>query len=202
MSFRSILIVDGNIDAAQQLSRGLRLLGYHVESVPTGTAALALARSADFDVGILSERLPDGDGAEFFHRLTGLQRRMRGVLLTAAGNLATVWKAIEAGMQRVLTRPVDFAELLPVVEGHAASEESAPPDALADGSFDEASIAALSSEAIRFVLTKDELVAIIRSVDYPFAGKDRLPYFDRDTLERVVHLVRRWCQRRCTPVGV
>jgi hypothetical protein len=37
---------------------------------------------------------------------------------------------------------------------------------------------------------------VIRSVEYPFAGKDRLEYFDRDTLERVVCLVRRWsCNR-------
>jgi len=57
-------------------------------------------------------------------------------------------------------------------------------------------ISVLSDEQIRHSMTADELIAVIRSVEYPFAGKDRLEYFDRDTLERVVCLVRRWtCHR-------
>lgn len=198
MSFRNILIVDANPEVAQQLSRGLRVLGYHVETVPTGQAALAVARSADFHLGVFSESLPDGDGVEVFRSVTACQRRMRGVLLAAVGNLMTVWKAIEAGMNRVLLRPVDFAELLPLVEADTPPAEELPAAPLPPA-FDEAAIAALTSETIRHVLTRDELIEIIRSVDYPFAGKERLPNFDRDTLERLVHLVRRWCQARCVP---
>jgi hypothetical protein len=62
--------------------------------------------------------------------------------------------------------------------------------------FDLDSISALSDDEIRRVMSTSELIAVIRSVDYPFAGKERLEYFDRDTLERVVCLVRRWtCHR-------
>jgi hypothetical protein len=53
-------------------------------------------------------------------------------------------------------------------------------------------ISNLSNDHIQYSLNPQELIAIIRSVDYPFAGKERLEYFDRDTLERVVCLVRRW----------
>jgi hypothetical protein len=62
--------------------------------------------------------------------------------------------------------------------------------------FDLESISVLSDEEIRRVMSAADLIAVIRSVDYPFAGKERLEYFDRDTLERVVCLVRRWtCHR-------
>jgi hypothetical protein len=62
--------------------------------------------------------------------------------------------------------------------------------------FDLESISTLSDHDIRRVMSTSELIAVIRSVDYPFAGKERLEYFDRDTLERVVCLVRRWtCHR-------
>jgi hypothetical protein len=62
--------------------------------------------------------------------------------------------------------------------------------------FDLEAISTLSDEQIRHAMSPDELIAVIRSVEYPFAGKDRLEYFDRDTLERVVCLVRRWsCNR-------
>jgi hypothetical protein len=62
--------------------------------------------------------------------------------------------------------------------------------------FDLESISVLSDEEIRRVMSTADLIAVIRSVDYQFAGKERLEYFDRDTLERVVCLVRRWtCHR-------
>jgi hypothetical protein len=59
-----------------------------------------------------------------------------------------------------------------------------------------AEIAALSNADIRQGLSNQELIGIIRVVEYPFAGKERLEYFDRDTLERVVCLIRRWSQQR------
>ncbi len=62
--------------------------------------------------------------------------------------------------------------------------------------FDLESISVLSDDEIRRVMSTAELIAVIRSVEYPFAGKERLEFFDRDTLERVVCLVRRWtCHR-------
>jgi hypothetical protein len=62
--------------------------------------------------------------------------------------------------------------------------------------FDLERISTLSDDEIRRVMSTEELIAVIRSVEYPFAGKERLEYFDRDTLERVVCLVRRWtCNR-------
>jgi hypothetical protein len=70
------------------------------------------------------------------------------------------------------------------------------PQSLSPREFDLETISALSDDDIRRVMSASELIAVIRSVDYPFAGKERLEYFDRDTLERVVCLVRRWtCHR-------
>ena len=61
--------------------------------------------------------------------------------------------------------------------------------------WDVASIADLPPDKIAG-LPREKLVAIIRAVDYPFAGKDRLETFDRDTLQRVVKLIQRWCLNR------
>jgi hypothetical protein len=71
-----------------------------------------------------------------------------------------------------------------------------PTQPEAPRAYDLEGISTLSDEQIQRSMTIDELIAVIRSVEYPFAGKDRLEYFDRDTLERVVCLVRRWsCNR-------
>jgi hypothetical protein len=70
------------------------------------------------------------------------------------------------------------------------------PCGAAPREFDLESISNLSDDEIRRVMAIPDLIAVIRSVDYPFAGKERLEFFDRDTLERVVCLVRRWtCNR-------
>ena len=61
--------------------------------------------------------------------------------------------------------------------------------------FNIQTISKLSNDEIRGSMTRVELMEVIRSVDYPFASKDRLQFFDRDTLERVVCLVRRYCCR-------
>jgi hypothetical protein len=69
-------------------------------------------------------------------------------------------------------------------------------DQFSDRQFDLEGISVLTDDEIRRVMSNAELIAVIRSVEYPFAGKERLEYFDRDTLERVVCLVRRWtCHR-------
>jgi len=62
--------------------------------------------------------------------------------------------------------------------------------------YSEDVIADLTPSDISQRLTISDLIEVIRSVEYPFVGKDRLEFFDRDTLERVVHLVRRWCRNR------
>lgn len=72
-----------------------------------------------------------------------------------------------------------------VVGGERMHEESVP-------SFDLGTISTLTDEQIHRSMSDAELISVIRSVEYPFAGKERLEYFDRDTLERVVCLVRRW----------
>jgi hypothetical protein len=76
----------------------------------------------------------------------------------------------------------------------AINNEPAPSESVP--TFDIEAISLLSDDQIHHSMTVEELIGVIRSVEYPFAGKDRLEYFDRDTLERVVCLVRRWsCHR-------
>lgn len=65
-----------------------------------------------------------------------------------------------------------------------------------DEQITEETIAAMSADTIQCHLTKKQMISIICGVEYPFAGKDRIESFDRDTLERVVYLIRRWCRQR------
>ena len=50
---------------------------------------------------------------------------LAGVFLTGYTTIDVVYSAIEAGVLRVLAKPVDFAELLPIIEEHTAERSGA-----------------------------------------------------------------------------
>src|SRR4029077_14419471 len=59
-----ILVVDDNVDAAESLSRLLRLQAHEVRVAYDGLAALAAARDMNPDVVLLDIGLPKMDGLE------------------------------------------------------------------------------------------------------------------------------------------
>jgi DNA-binding response OmpR family regulator len=195
-----ILLVESDLTICNTISRILGGLGYGLDVAYDAAEARTLANQHRYDLGLFGDRLSDGDGVQLFEEMRQLQQKMAGVLVTAVGNLYTVSKAIGAGMLRVLCKPLDFSELVALISctAEAANDEHARV-ALERGRampYTEETIAELTPRDIQYRLSERDLVEIIRSVDYPFAGKERLEFFDRDTLERVVHLVRRWCRNR------
>jgi ActR/RegA family two-component response regulator len=199
-TMRRILIVESDLAASGAISRTLAGLGYGLDIAYDADQARSLARQNRYAITLIDERLSDGDGVKLYEDLHRVQQDMAGVLVSAVANLYTVAKAIGAGMARVLSKPVDFQELLAFIDGQSGptprSEEPRLMNSTCDVDVREEAIAELSPRDISQRLTDADLIQIIRTVDYPFVGKDRLEYFDRDTLERVVHLVRRWCRNR------
>jgi DNA-binding NtrC family response regulator len=65
--------------------------------------------------------MPGMDGAELFARLRQVQPELIGVFLTAYATLDTVYPAICAGIVRVLAKPANAEELLPLVAEYAGS---------------------------------------------------------------------------------
>jgi DNA-binding response OmpR family regulator len=195
-----ILLVESDLTICNTISRILSGLGYGLDVAYDAAEARALANRHRYNLGLFGDRLSDGDGVQLFEEVRQLQQKMAGVLVTAVGNLYTVSKAIGAGMLRVLCKPLDFGELVALISftAEATNDEHArmAPERGRAMPFTEEKIAELTPRDIQYQLSERDLVEIIRSVDYPFAGKERLEFFDRDTLERVVHLVRRWCRNR------
>ena len=181
-------------------NRSCKSFGLGTRVAYNGKEAVALCEQQQFSHSIITESLPDTDGISLFTLLQGLQAGVQGVLVSGAANLNTVWNAVGAGMRRVVAEPIDLVDILLAVEGEQVSvtASDAPSSLIVD---DEKSIADLTSEEIRFEMANSDLVRIIRSVNYPFAGKDRLDFFDRDTLERLTHLVRRWCREQLDNVA-
>jgi PAS domain S-box-containing protein len=109
-----ILVVDDNEDAANMLSMALELSGCEVAVAHDAAAALALARDFGPAVAVLDIGLPDMNGYELARRLR-LAPGGAGMTLIAAtgwGQEQDRQRALDAGFDHHLTKPVDFNRLL------------------------------------------------------------------------------------------
>jgi PAS domain S-box-containing protein len=114
---RRILIVDDNVDAALSLQLLLDSLGHETAVAHTGMDALALDRKFKPDVVLLDIGLPDIDGYDVARRLRSQKahEHVKIVAVTGWGGDAKE-KALEAGFDLHLVKPVDFAALEKALE--------------------------------------------------------------------------------------
>ncbi|MGZ8303141.1 MAG: hybrid sensor histidine kinase/response regulator [Telluria sp.] len=112
-----VLVVDDNADAAEMLSMLLEASGHRVlvENAPGSaitTAATALPSACLLDIG-----LPGMDGYELARRLRALPGMENALLVavTGYGQDADRRKAVEAGFDNYLVKPVDLEQLLDIL---------------------------------------------------------------------------------------
>lgn len=112
-----VLIVDDNRDAADTLSMLLSLSGFEVQVAYTPTAALALVDALRPDIAVLDIGLPEMDGYELARRLRQRDPPFDGKLiaLTGYGRQQDVDKAMSAGFDAHLTKPVEPDALLELI---------------------------------------------------------------------------------------
>jgi PAS domain S-box-containing protein len=116
---RSILIVEDNDDARQMLQTVLALRGHEVRAARDGETGLALAAVAPPDVALIDVALPDMDGYEVARRLRAAPgaRRIGLVAVTGFGQAEDQRRALEAGFDAHLVKPVTPERLEQVIAG-------------------------------------------------------------------------------------
>lgn len=113
-----ILIVDDNADAADTLSMYLSTVGHRLHVAYEGHRGLALAEEAAPDVLLLDIGLPDIDGYQLAQRIRALPQTAQATLiaLTGYGQESDRERSVAAGFDHHLTKPVDVAALLRLLE--------------------------------------------------------------------------------------
>ncbi len=109
-----ILVVDDNVDAAEGLSRLLRLSGREVLVVHDGTAALLAAAARKPATVLLDIGLPGMDGHEVARQLRGNLNLTDSLLIAISGYSQEQDRAASAsvGIDHHLVKPVVIADLL------------------------------------------------------------------------------------------
>ena len=116
---KRVMIVDDNVDAADSLAQLLALDGHRTLSVYAADQVLQSVRSFAPEIVLLDIGLPLTDGYEVARQLRALPggAAMKLVALTGYGQAGDRDKALSAGFDAHLVKPVDLAALQNLLAG-------------------------------------------------------------------------------------
>jgi CheY-like chemotaxis protein len=114
---KTVLIVEDNDDARESLRLALELQGHHVLEATDGPGALDCLQRERVPVAVLDIGLPGLDGYELARRIrAAFGPQIVLVALTGYGRQSDARKAMEAGFDQHLTKPVDMQRLAQAME--------------------------------------------------------------------------------------
>jgi CheY-like chemotaxis protein len=113
------LLVEDDPDGCDLMQMMLRRFGAEVTAVSTAAAALESVRVRRPDVLVSDIGLPDGDGFALLKRVRESNRDLPAVAVTAYASRQDVAKALAAGFQAHVAKPVEPAQLSAAV-AHAS----------------------------------------------------------------------------------
>ena len=110
-------IVDDDASFRTAIERRLKKAGYGVATYPSAQHLLdRLPNESDLGCILLDVRIPGLSGPELQARLSELGSTLPIVFLTGYAEVQTTVRAIKAGAEDVLTKPVSSEELLGAIE--------------------------------------------------------------------------------------
>jgi len=119
----NILIVDDDRLTRVMLSTILEGGGHTVTAATDGEEALRLAANSHFDLVLLDIWMPGMSGLEVLDRLRALDAPPRVIILTSDETPETLLAAVRGQASRYLTKPVEAAALLDVVDEELGAPE-------------------------------------------------------------------------------
>lgn len=110
-----ILVVDDEEDICSNLRDILTDFGYRVDVAYDGLTALALIGKFTYDLALLDLKMPGMDGLTLYRELKKLHTGAEAIIISAYASGEIADAALAAGAVRVMSKPVDIAELMPLV---------------------------------------------------------------------------------------
>ena len=110
----TVLIVDDDESMRELLRRMMEDAGYEVAVAPDGISALEKASAQPPDVILLDAQMPVKDGFQVAETLKSKEhtRTVPIIMVTALNDPGSKLRALKAGVQEFLTKPVDRSELV------------------------------------------------------------------------------------------
>jgi two-component system, OmpR family, KDP operon response regulator KdpE len=106
------LLVDDEPSFRRALRTSLAASGFSIEEAPSGEDAIAILAQRPFDLVLLDMNMPGVGGVETCREVRALLPRIGIVMVTVRDAENDMVKALEAGADDYLTKPVRFRELV------------------------------------------------------------------------------------------
>ena len=111
-----VLVVDDDRAIRLGVRDYLKTSGYHVTEADTCASAQDKFRLGEIDVALIDYQLPDGNAILLLKAFKTFDREVPVIILTAHGSIDLAVRAIQAGAEQFLTKPVDMPSLMVVLE--------------------------------------------------------------------------------------
>ncbi len=118
-----VAIIEDNVDSREMLCEALTFAGFECKSADSGPDGLALVMSMLPDAAIVDVGLPDMDGFELARRIREHRpcANVQLIALTGYGQREDRQRALDAGFNVHLVKPIEPLQLVKLLTGEALS---------------------------------------------------------------------------------
>ncbi len=125
-----MLVVDDDPDIASVLARGLRMLGFEVETEPSAGAAADRLRGESFDAAVIDVMIGAESGLDLVAALRAEGMRLPVLMLSALAEIADRTAGLRAGADDYVVKPLDLGELAARLHVQISRAAETRPDRL------------------------------------------------------------------------
>ena len=112
----NILVVDDEPDIRDSVADILNSFGYKADTAGDGAEALSRIRDHSYDVALLDFRMPGMDGLTLYREMQQVCPEISAILITAFVSDGIAEEAINRGVRKVISKPVDMGEVIAQVD--------------------------------------------------------------------------------------
>ncbi len=113
---KKALVVDDDKVTLELLTFQLESEGFETTAAETGQKGLEYMQGTEFDIILTDLNLPDIDGIEMVRRSKVISPQTEIIMVTGYGSTEKTIEATKAGAFYYIEKPVDFEQLLPLIE--------------------------------------------------------------------------------------
>ena len=120
-----ILVADDERSIRLMLEAGLKLHGFRVTSVPTGSKALEVAQHGGIDAVLSDIYMPEGGGLDLVKDLRQIDPAIPIILMTAQGSVEAAVRAMAEDATDFIGKPFDVAAVVELLRRHLGARREA-----------------------------------------------------------------------------